>query len=585
MLTELHIQDFVLIGDVNLSFDIGLTALTGETGAGKSILLEALGLVAGARSTRGGIRRGASQGVVTAAFEPGPDHPVWTEMDANGFSTDECQIVLRRVQKADGRGRAFINGEPASIATLKSVGGALLEIHGQHDGRGFLNVSTHRALLDTYANLGDVLSMLRRLYADRLSVRNELDGRAEQLERDARESDYLQFVVDELSSLGVEEGEEATLAARRSELLATEKVADDLVAAQQALSDDSFESRLSQCTRRLSNAAKAFSTGVEPIEAAIERIDRVLSEAMEARALVEDITGRLAFDQNELNSVETRLFAIRAASRKHGVEADDLPRILKEAREGLERLSADNKESGVLRKKEKELDRQYKALAAEVRVAREAAARGLEAAVEKELAPLKLGHAKFLIDVAPKQVDEEGADGIDTVEFKVSTGPKSEPGPLKSVASGGELSRFVLALKAALAAKESRTVIIFDEVDAGVGGAVADAVGERLAKLASAAQVLVVTHSPQVASRGSAQMLVEKKISTDAASTTVRLLDPSERVEEIARMLSGATVTNEARAAAARLLAAPVKRPSKKAASKKRAPKSQQKRSVQRKSA
>ncbi|MBI1394095.1 MAG: DNA repair protein RecN [Alphaproteobacteria bacterium] len=561
MLTALHIQDFVLIDDVSLSFGGGLTALTGETGAGKSILLEALGLVVGARATRAAVRKGARQGVVTAAFEPDQNNTVWPVLEEAGFDSDDDQIILRRIQKPDGKGRAFVNGQPASIATLRAIGGALLEVHGQHDGRGFMNVATHRALLDAYAGIEARVSELRAIHARRRAAQAALDDRRASFEKDAREADYLRFVVDELSALGVCAGDEARLSQRRAELNASEKVGEDIAAAHALLSDEGLEGKLSQAARRLARAAAGIPAEAGPLEAAIERIDRTLSEAMEARAALDEAAHRFSFDLAELEETEARLFAIRAMARKHGVEPDRLPDVLAAAEAALQRASADGATGERLEREVRELGKTYLALAGELTEARRAAGDALSAAVARELEPLKLGAARFIVDVSPRPDEEHSGDGVDHVEFMVATNRGAEPGPLKTVASGGELSRFVLAMKAALAAKESRTVIIFDEVDAGVGGAVADAVGERLASLARDAQVLVVTHSPQVAARADAHLLVEKAQEPDRASTTVRRLGADARVEEIARMLSGAEITNEARAAAARLLGAPARRP------------------------
>lgn len=555
MLTALHIQDFVLIEQMSLALGPGLTALTGETGAGKSILLEALSLAAGARAARGGVRPGAQRGVVTAAFDPPKEHPVWAILEEGGYAADDDQIILRRVQHPDGKGRAFINGEPAPVAALRRVGGALLEVHGQHDGRGFLNVSTHRDLLDAYAGLETPVSALRRTYEELRDARAALEERRERFEKDARDAEYLRYVVDELSALAAEEGEESRLAERRAELAAAERIGEDLAAAQGALDEDGLEAGLAQAARRLSRAMSA-GAGADALSAVIDRIDQALAALAEARGAVDDASERFVYDRDEAERVEERLFAIRAAGRKHGVVPDKLPEVLSEAAKALKRSTEGATDAALLEKTVKELGHLYTKQAAELSEARCAAAIALAAAVSKELEPLKLGSAKF--DVAVQSNDAEpGPDGVDRVEFMVATNPGAAPGPLKTVASGGELSRFVLAMKAALAQKESRTVIIFDEVDAGVGGAVADAVGERLAKLAVGAQVLVVTHSPQVAARADAHCLVSKRTEGGETRALVEPLDAAARVEEVARMLSGAKVTSEARAAAASLLAGP----------------------------
>ncbi len=585
MLTALHIQNFVLIDSLSLPLEPGLTALTGETGAGKSILLEALGLAVGARSARGGVRRGAAQGVVAAAFEPLSNHPVWTLLERNGVAAGDDQIILRRIQRADGRGRAFINDQPVSVALLREVGGALLEIHGQHDGRGFLTASAHRGMLDEFAGLTRDVDELGRIWAARREAQAALDARRAAREAAEREADYLRHVVDELSALAPAADEEAALAERRTHLMAVEKITDDLSAAQKLLSEDGLEGRLAACAQRLTHAAARISPSAAPLSEAIDKIDRALSELMEAASAVEAAGDRLGADPEALERIEERLFALRAAARKHGVTPDQLPTVLADAERALADLDAGAASYADLEANVRAQDDAYRQKAAAVGDARREAGAALDAAVARELAPLKLAKAAFTTDIA---TDWPGAGpaGADHVEFMVATNPGAPAGPLKTIASGGELSRFVLAMKAALAAKENRTVIIFDEIDAGVGGAVADAVGERLARLAADAQVLVVTHSPQVAARAGAHWLVEKSQADDETRTRVRALAADARVEELARMLSGAEVTPEARAAAARLLGAPPSASTSPTATpSKRAPAKRQRKAPARKSA
>ena len=553
MLTALHIQDFVLIDQVSLPLQTGLTALTGETGAGKSILLDALGLAIGGRAERGAIRQGAERGVVSATFEPGGDHEIWNFLEENGLDTEDDQIILRRVQTANGKSRAFINDQPVSIGLLRQAGASLLEIHGQHDGQGFLTASTHRALLDEFGGLGRGVKKVADLWAAWREAEEALTERRAGRDKALAEADYLRHVTAELEKLSPEEGEEDQLAARRTELMAAEKISDDLAAAASVLSEGGMEEKMSASARRLARAADVFSDADNPLSAALERIESALSEIMEARSAVEDAADKLGVDTAELERVEERLFALRAAARKHGVSVDRLPEFFAKAAEAL--ASLDEGEAGfealegAAAKTKKDFDKAAAALSA----ARVKAAQKLDKAVAKELAPLKLGKAQFstLIETL---ADQPTSSGIDQIEFMVATNPGAPAGPLKTIASGGELSRFVLAMKAALAAKESRTVIIFDEVDAGVGGAVADAVGERLARLARDAQVLVVTHSPQVAARADWHWRVEKTQGKKTTKTNVSVLDAKDRVEEIARMLSGAKVTKEARAAAETLL-------------------------------
>lgn len=564
MLAALHIQDFILIDQLSLPLGRGLTALTGETGAGKSILLDALGLAAGGRAERSAIRQGAAQGVVSASFDAGADHPVWRLLEQNGLPVGDGDIILRRVQTRDGKSRAFVNDQPVSVALLKEVGEALIEIHGQHDGRGFLTASTHRGMLDEFGGLTaetDDVAQLWRAWREAAALLDEKKaGRAKAL----AEADYLRHVVDELKMLNPQQGEEVVLAERRAQLSAAEKFSEDLSAAALLLAEDGLEGKLAAASRRLARASVASVA----LSSAVDRIDRALSEFMEARAAVEEAVEKLGADPAELEKAEERLFALRAAARKHGVAVDALPGFFEKAREALGSLDAGEAGFAAFEKKAAETEAAYRKAARQLSERRAAAAKALDRAVASELAPLKLGKAAFATSMKSNE-ERPASEGIDEVEFMVATNPGAPAGPLKSIASGGELSRFVLAMKAALAAKENRTVIIFDEVDAGVGGAVADAVGERLARLARDAQVLVVTHSPQVAARAATQLRVEKHQGAKETTTRVEVLCPEERVEEIARMLSGARVTDEARAAARQLLggaeAAPAKKRQRKA--------------------
>jgi DNA repair protein RecN (Recombination protein N) len=553
MLSALHIENFLLIERLSLTLGQGLTALTGETGAGKSILLEALGLAAGGRTARGGVRRGADRGVVAAAFEPAADHPVWAILKENGLDNGDDQVILKRVQSADGKSRAFINDQPASVALLKAVGETLIEIHGQHDGVSFLSAAAHRGLLDEFAGAGKRAADVARRWEALRAAEAALDERRRAKDAATREADYLRHVVKELADLDPRADEEETLASQRAEMLAAQKIAEDLAAAAGLVSEDGLEGKLSAALRRLTRASAAFPGETNPLGPAVDRLDRALSEVMEARSAVEDAVERLGLDEDALMRAEERLFSLRAAARKHAVAPAALPEFFEKAKAALALLDQGAVEFAALEAAVEKARNDYMAEARALSAARKAAAKKLDAAVAAELAPLKLAHAGFSTSIATDEA-AAGPAGIDAVEFMVSTNPGAPPGPLKTIASGGELSRFVLAMKAALAAKENRTVIIFDEVDAGVGGAVADAVGERLARLAMDAQVMVVTHSPQVAARASSQWRVEKRMTTTDTTTHVAALSVEERIEEIARMLSGATVTQEARAAARRLL-------------------------------
>ncbi|MEO1137005.1 MAG: DNA repair protein RecN [Pseudomonadota bacterium] len=572
MLTALNIQDFVLIDQARLSLGPGMTALTGETGAGKSILLDALGLAVGGRAERGAVRQGARQGVVSVSFEPRADHPVWNALEENGLDTGEDQVILRRVQRADGRGRAFVNDQPVSVAMLRTIGETLIEIHGQHDGRGFLTASAHRAMLDDFGRLEKKAADVAKLWRQWQDAEAALTEKKQERAASLREADYLRHVVEQLNALDPQAEEEVALAARRAELMASDKIAEDLNAAAAVMSEGAFDSKLATALRRLERAATRVEGAAEgtenPLAAAVARLDSALNEATEARVVLDAAIERFGADPDELDRVEERLFALRAEARKHGVTPDGLAGFLQKARKMLDDLELGEAAFDALEKDVRDARASFSKAAKALSTARAGAAKKLDSAVARELAPLKLGKASFSTHII---VDESHptSDGFDSVEFMVATNPGAPAGPLKSIASGGELSRFVLAMKAALAAKENRTVIIFDEVDAGVGGAVADAVGERLARLAGDAQVLVVTHSPQVAARAGTQWRIEKTQTKSTTLTRVTPLQDTAREEEIARMLSGAEVTDEARAAARRLLGAPTKAAKKRSTRKK----------------
>ncbi|WP_375207242.1 DNA repair protein RecN [Hyphococcus sp.] len=573
MLTALHIQDFVLIDQARLALGAGMTALTGETGAGKSILLDALGLAVGGRAERGAVRQGAKQGVVSVIFEPRANHPVWRVLEENGLDTGEDQVILRRVQSSDGRGRGFVNDQPVSIAMLRAVGETLIEIHGQHDGRGFLTASAHRGMLDEFGGLQKKASDVAALWRRWRDAVEALEEKKREREANLREADYLRHIVERLGKLDPQADEEAELALRRAELMASDKIAEDLDAAMTALSEGAFDAKLASALRRIERAASQFEEKDNPLSAAAARLDAALNEAAEARAALEAAIDRFGADPDELDRTEERLFALRAEARKHGVTPDALAGFLQKARAALEELELGEAAFEALEAEVKKTSDAYEKAATALSKDRKSAAKKLDAAVALELAPLKLGKAAFTTKIVTDETHPT-SEGYDAVEFMVATNPGAPEGPLKTIASGGELSRFVLAMKAALAAKENRTVIIFDEVDAGVGGAVADAVGERLARLAADAQVLVVTHSPQVAARAGAHWRIEKKQTKSSTLTKVTPLEPETRIEEIARMLSGAEVTDEARAAARRLLgapASPIKAPAKKTRARKRA--------------
>ncbi|WP_306250633.1 DNA repair protein RecN [Parvularcula sp. IMCC14364] len=566
-LRELFIQDIVLIERLTIPLADGLTALTGETGAGKSIMLDALGLAMGARADKSLVRQGVASGIVSAAFDVPTGHAVWQALASNGFAEDirdQGEIILRRVQEADGPSRAYINDQPVSISLLREIGAALIEVHGQHAGQGFLEVAAHRSLLDAFGGLEGQVSAVKAAWQRVQAARDTLDEKEAARDAALREADYLRHVVEELGALAPMADEEAALASRRAALMAAEKVAGEMEEAASLLNDDATERRLTSVLARLEKISPAGREAAGEASGAmtdtalmevVTRIDAALTELAEARQTVSAALEKFQYDADELNTVEERLFALRAAARKYNVLPGDLHLHLQQSVEALNLLDRDEETFEILKKNLADAREAYGKRAEMLSAARRKAAAKLDKAVKKELEPLKLGKAVFKVEVQTGQ-DLAGATGIDRVQFLISTNPGAPLGPLKQIASGGELSRFVLALKAALMAQENRTVIIFDEVDAGIGGAVADAVGERLAKLAANAQVLVVTHAPQVAARARAHFQVAKS-GSKKITTRIAVLSPEQRIDEIARMLSGAKITQEARAAAVRLLEQP----------------------------
>lgn len=549
MLTSLSIRDFVLIERLDLEFAPGLCVLTGETGAGKSILLDALGLATGGRAERGFIRAGGAQASVTAVFDPPTKHPARAALSGNGLESDGA-LIFRRSIASDGRSRAFINDQPVSIGLMREAGAMLLEIHGQHDDRGLLDAAGHRNLLDAFGGLDDEVAAVegawRALAAADEAVRAESETQA----RAAQDFDYLKHMSEELRTLDVRAGEEAELANARAVMMASEKISSDLTEAVDALSGQGgVEARMNLALRRLS---RAQTVAQGRLDAAVAALDRAVIEAAEARRAVELAAKGLAYDANALEKAETRLFALRAAARKYGGTCDGLAAKRADAEAKLQALAGAQSRAAELERLKVQARKAYDKAASGLSAARAKAAEALDQRVAKELAPLKLEHALFRTQI--DRIDTAGPSGQDRVEFMVATNPGAPFGGLTRIASGGELARFILALKVALAAEGSASTLIFDEVDRGVGGAVADAVGERLARLAKGEQVLVVTHSPQVAARGVHHLRVSKAMAAGAMSTRVELLGAPGRREEIARMLAGAKVTDEARAAADQLI-------------------------------
>ena len=548
MLTLLDIRNIVLIEALTLDFAAGLSVLTGETGAGKSILLDALGLALGGRGDAALVRNGADSARVTAEFDVVAAHPARALLAGNDIDIDG-NIIVRRQIKADGGSRAFINDQPVSAALLREAGALLVEIHGQSDDRGLLAARGHRALLDNFGGLAAPLAAVRSAYAALATARTAEAAAAAQLETDARDREWLDHAVTELLALGAEPGEEAALAEARAAMQKGERLTDDLAAIDTLLGGhDGGSGKLAQAARRLDRIAVEH----ELLGEALESLDRALVEAGEAEARLAAAVKALDADPARLDATETRLFELRAMARKHRVDADALPALAETLQARSAALVAGTDGLRALARATAAAAAHYTAAAVALGSARRAAAGRLDAAVAAELAPLKLDAAKFRTVVAPA---DPGPEGSERVECEIATNPGAPFAPLIKIASGGELSRFVLALKVALAETGSAGTLIFDEIDRGVGGAVASAIGDRLARLASGTQVLVVTHSPQVAARGAHHWRIAKAVADGVTRTAVVPLDDNERREEIARMLSGADVTDEARAQAARLLA------------------------------
>ncbi|MDO6413505.1 DNA repair protein RecN [Sphingomonas sp. BIUV-7] len=552
MLTRLAIRDVVLIEALDLDFGPGLATLTGETGAGKSILLDALGLALGARAETGLVRSGAAQASVAASFDLPADHPALAILEEGGLESEPGEpLVIRRQLRADGGSRAFVNDQPASAGLLRALGGTLVEIHGQHDDRGLLNPRGHRALLDAFARsqTGAVLAAHARWKASEEAL---AQAQAE-IESAARDQEWLEHAVAELTKAAPEPGEEASLAEARADMQKGARLAEELSAVSTHLDgSDGALAQLRQATRRLDRIAAED----ERLAEALASLDRALVEAGEAEDLLAAAGNAFAFDPTRLETIETRLFDLRALARKHRVEPDDLAALTQELSARLERIEAGGAGIAALAREVKLAREEYVEAAGALSAARTAAAARLDAAVASELAPLKLDSARFRTVVETLPEGQWGPAGRDRVEFEISTNPGAPFAPMMKIASGGELSRFILALKVALAEEGGAGTMIFDEVDRGVGGAVASAIGERLARLAGATQLLVVTHSPQVAARADRHWLIEKRSDGLVARTGVHVLDEAQRREEIARMLSGAEITDEARAQADRLLAA-----------------------------
>ncbi|HKH28596.1 MAG TPA: DNA repair protein RecN [Sphingomicrobium sp.] len=549
MLRQLAIRNVVLVEQLELEFDRGLGVLTGETGAGKSILLDALGLALGARSDAGLVRSGEDAASVFAEIELSADHPVHALLAEQGIETDDGEpLILRRSLKADGGSRAFVGAASVPAGLLREIGALAVEVHGQHDERGLLNPRGHRALLDAFGGID--VTKVAGAWSTVIQIEADLAQAKAEIAAAERDRDYLSHSLAEIDALAPEAGEESRLAEERAVMQAGFKAGEGLTGLDELLGgSDGALAQLRLAARRIERGAAEHPLLADALAA----LDRAVIEASEAEDRIARAADALTFDPARLEAAEARLFDIRGLARKHRVEPDALAELADRMRAQLSEIEAGGERIADLDRALEQARLRYSELAADLSRQRHQAASKLDEAVAGELHPLKLDAARFRTALAQA---EPGSAGTDKVEFEVSTNPGAPFGPLTKIASGGEMSRFVLALKVALAEAGSAGTMIFDEIDRGVGGAVASAIGERLARLAKQSQVLVVTHSPQVAARATHHFRIEKTHGADGTRTTVRRLDRDERREEIARMLSGAAVTDEARAQAARLLEA-----------------------------
>ncbi len=557
MLLSLAIRDVVLIERLRIDFTPGLCALTGETGAGKSILLDSLGLALGNRADSGLVRQGAEQASVTAAFDLPPHHPAEAILAEHDIAAEDDHLVLRRVLGRNGRGRAYVNDQPVSVSLLRKLADTLVEVQGQFEQRGLLDSGSHRALLDAFggleARVGEVGARFRA-WREAAEARRRAEA---ELERARQDEAFLRHAVEELDSLAPEPGEEARLAEQRARLMNAEKLLTAFNAAVTALTGGEdgagADARLAEARRALDRVGEAGGEALNPV---LEALDRAMAESEDALAHLQSLSSEIELDAGQQQEIEDRYFALKEMARKHHVTVDELPALRDDFAGRLEAIDSGGEHLGELARRAQAARDAYVAAAEALSRARAEAAERLDAAVNAELPPLKLDKATFKTRLEPLTEDEWSATGVERVRFEVATNPGASPGPLGKIASGGELSRFLLALKVVLAQVSPLRALVFDEVDSGIGGATAAAVGERLARLAEGRQILVVTHSPQVAARADHHWRVAKTAKGEAVVTDVSALSPEERREEIARMLSGAQVTEEARAAADKLMGA-----------------------------
>ncbi|MBK1696509.1 DNA repair protein RecN [Rhodovibrio salinarum] len=557
MLRSLAIRDVVLIHRLELEFTPGLCALTGETGAGKSILLDSLGLALGNRADSGLLRPGAEQARVTAAFDLANGHPVRDVLAEHDIEIDDDQLVMRRVLSKDGRGRAYVNDQPVSVTLLRRLADHLVEIQGQFEQRGLLNAANHRSLLDAYGGLRERAQQVAARYEDWRQALDTYRTAQAELEQARQDEAYLRHEVDELDQLQPQPGEEQQLADQRNRLMNAEKLVDAFNAAEAELTGGEqgrgAEDSLASARRALERIADQAG---DDIQAALEALDRAMSETEDALARLRSLSSEIELDSGRQQEIEERYFALKDLSRKHGCEVDELPDVHARLQERLNAIDSGGAHLQALSDAADQARQAFHEEAQALSEARGEAAGRLDAAINAELPPLKLEKATFKTRLQPLEEDDWGPNGIERVSFEVATNPGAHPGPLNKIASGGELSRFLLALKVVLAQVSPERSLVFDEVDSGIGGAAAAAVGDRLARLSEGRQLLVVTHSPQVAARADHHFRVAKASDGEATVTDVSQLSEDQRREEIARMLSGTHVTDEARAAAAKLMGA-----------------------------
>ena len=552
MLVALAIRDIVLIDRLDIDFSRGMTVLTGETGAGKSILLDSLSLALGGRGDSALVRQGAGQGEVTAVFAVGAEHPVRALLAESAIEAED-DLILRRIQGGDGRSRAFINDQPVSASLLRQIGGTLVEIHGQHDDRALVEPGVHRGLLDAFGKLDRETGAVAVAERDLREARTAVADLEKRISAARAEADYLRAAVDGLAALTPQADEEEALAEKRQRMMRAEKIAGDIKEAYEAVAGSASPiPTLSSLVRRLERKGTE-SGGL--LDDAVAALDRALVALDEATTALDVAVAATDFDPKDLDRTEERLFALRAEARKHMVQVADLPALAERMTADLAALESGEERLAGLQVAAKEARSRYDSAAARLSTERRKAAKLLEKAVNAELPALKLERAAFSVSIET-DAEKVSAAGTDEIVFVVRTNPGTRPGPLMKVASGGELARFLLALKVSLADRGSAPTLVFDEIDTAVGGAVAEAIGQRLARLAERVQVLAVTHAPQVAARADSHLLVAKGARKRGADvvTDVASLDSGQRREEIARMLAGAIVTDEARAAADRLI-------------------------------